>query len=299
MNLDQVRKTVLDKNKFTTLQNYIDFALHYLEYIEENKQATIVSQNEPKYNFFQYGQEAEYKITRPFNSQLLYDFRSFDTKFNGFINVLNYLKHDKQNAEIEDRNLINRTIYTLQQCIGFGLDSVSGNTAKKLNGDLFERLMLLVFRSVGISCKNGVVSVPIIVDGKELFKMQYQHDLIVENELDRNIRLFGSVKTTSKDRIDKIFMDKFLYSKLTETEIPYIAIFLHDVQRKNTKNENKYGISTTFLPGHFKGYTVKLNPLDGVYYFDPRPIMSSDELLKKHIKTFDNLICNDIWEFTK
>jgi len=66
---------------------------------------------------------------------------------------------------------------------------------------------------------------------------------------------------------------------------------------KNTRRENEYGINATFLPGHFKGYTVKLNPLDGVYYCDIRPNMQTENILKDHIKTFDNLLIEDIWKF--
>ncbi len=133
------------------------------------------------------------------------------------------------------------------------------------------------------------------VDGQKQFDMSYQHDLIIEEE--GKIKLIGSIKTSSKDRIDKIFIDKFLYSKLTETVVPHIAVFLNDVQRKNTAKENEYGINATFLPGHFKGYTVKLNPLDGVYYCDIRPNMLTEAILKDHIKTFDHLVCTDIWSF--
>jgi hypothetical protein len=111
------------------------------------------------------------------------------------------------------------------------------------------------------------------------------------------IKVIGSVKTSSKDRIDKIFIDKFFYSKLTETTIPHIAIFLNDVQRKKTKKENEYGINSTFLSGHFKGYTIKLNPLDGVYYCDIRPNMRTESILKDYIKTFDSLLIDDIWKF--
>jgi hypothetical protein len=88
---------------------------------------------------------------------------------------------------------------------------------------------------------------------------------------------------------------KFLYNKLTEKATPHIAIFLNDVQRK--EKEPKYGINATFLPGHFKGYTVKLNPLDGVYYCDIRPNMQTENILKDHIRTFDNLLIEDIWKF--
>lgn len=44
---------------------------------------------------------------------------------------------------------------------------------------------------------------------------------------------------------------------------------------------------------------VKLNPLDGVYYCDIRPNMTQDPVLKKHIRTFDHLLLNDIWELIK
>jgi hypothetical protein len=102
---------------------------------------------------------------------------------------------------------------------------------------------------------------------------------------------------SSKDRLDKVFIDKWLYCKLTETCIPHIAIFLNDVQRKNTREENRYGISATFLPGHFKGYTIKLNPLDGVYYCDLRPNMRTDPFLSKHIRTIDHFFCGDLGRF--
>jgi hypothetical protein len=125
--------------------------------------------------------------------------------------------------------------------------------------------------------------------------MSYQHDLIVRKN--DQLRILGTIKTSSKDRLDKMFIDKFLYSRLTETQIPHIAIIMNDVQRKTTRKENQYGINSTFLPGHFKGYTVKLNALDGVYYCDIRPNMATDEILKEQIKSLDYLLCEDIWNF--
>lgn len=127
--------------------------------------------------------------------------------------------------------------------------------------------------------------------------MSYQHDLIIkEGEV---VKAIGGVKTSSKDRLDKVFIDKFLYCKLTESCIPHLAIFLNDVQRKVAKKQNRYGINATFLPGHFKGYTIKLNPLDGVYYCDIRPNMESDPLLRQHIRTIDHFFCTDLWRFVK
>jgi hypothetical protein len=122
--------------------------------------------------------------------------------------------------------------------------------------------------------------------------MSYQHDLLL---LESNtLKVIGSVKTSSKDRLDKIFSDKFLYSKLTGTNLPHVAIFLNDVQRKRTPHENQHGINSTFLPGHFKGFTIKLNPLDGVYYCDMRPVMQTDPVLKDHIRTIDHFFCSDL-----
>ncbi len=57
------------------------------------------------------------------------------------------------------------------------------------------------------------------------------------------------------------------------------------------------GINATFLPGHFKVYTVKLNPLDGVYYCDIRPNMTTDPLLRQHIRTIDHFFATDLWRF--
>ncbi|HAS51967.1 MAG TPA: hypothetical protein DCS21_09600 [Gammaproteobacteria bacterium] len=195
------------------------------------------------------------------------------------------------------RQNVIRIIYTIQQSIGATLDALpagKSNQARKVNGDLFERLIRLLIVSIGIDCVSGTMQVPIKnSDGEELFKSSYQHDLLISKGSE--LKIIGSVKTSSKDRIDKVFMDKFLYNKLTETDLPHIAIFLNDVQRKKTKQENEYGINSTFLPGHFKAYTIKLNPLDGVYYCDIRPNMIQDSLLAQHIRTIDCLFYFDLW----
>lgn len=195
------------------------------------------------------------------------------------------------------RENLTRTIYTLQQSIGAALDGLpagKSNQARKVNGDLFERLIRLVIASLNVDCVSGTMQVPVKdAKGAELFKASYQHDLLISK--DAELKIIGSVKTSSKDRIDKVFMDKFLYGRLTDTALPHIAIFLNDVQRKNSKRENEYGVSATFLPGHFKAYTIKLNPLDGVYYCDIRSNMVSDALLSQHIKTIDHFFYSDLW----
>ena len=297
MNIEKIALQATDKSKFSTLESFIEFCELYLTYIADNLQAVIISQNENHYQFYQYDKSGNYQITRPINSTLMYDIKSFSQASNDYLKILRNMKNNN-NSDISLRNIINKTTYTIQQSIGAALDALpvgKSNTARKLNGDLFERFIRLIINEMGLSCVAGVVQIPVTVNGDKLFDMSYQHDLLLKDGDD--IKLIGSIKTSSKDRIDKIFIDKFLYNKLTEKQTPHIAIFLNDVQRKKNKKENQYGINSTFLPGHFKGYTVKLNPLDGVYYCDIRPNMLTESILKDHIKTFDNLLFSDIWDF--
>jgi hypothetical protein len=229
----------------------------------------------------------------------MYNLHEFEVKHKKFRQVLQNIKEvDKKRKSLRD--LLNNTTYTIQQSIGAAFDALpagKSNTARKLNGDLFENFIKLILHEMGIDNTSGVIHIPVKVKNEKLFKMSYQHDLIIKK--DEEIKVIGSIKTSSKDRIDKIFIDKFLYSKLSETQTPHIAIFLNDVQRKKTAKENEFGINSTFLTNHFKGYSIKLNPLDGVYYCDIRPNMKTDHFLKNHIKTFDRLLISDIWKLIK
>ena len=298
MNLKSLLDFVSDKQNFCHLDAYIKFCQRYLDFIADNGiQAVIVSQNEQQYRFFQYKKDGHFNITRPINANLMYDAQSARKIVFDFLPALRNAG-EISNDDTEHRELIRNSIYTIQQTIGAALDALpagKSNTARKINGDLFERLIRLLVTELGVDCTSGTIKVPVIVDGVEQFWMNYQHDLIIkEND---TIKAIGGVKTSSKDRIDKIFIDKFLYSKLTETSVPHIAIFLNDVQRKNTSVPKRYGVNATFLPGHFRGYTVKLNALDGVYYCDIRPNMTTDPFLRAHIRTIDHFFCSDLWGF--
>ncbi|MGD0897496.1 MAG: hypothetical protein ABR915_06640 [Thermoguttaceae bacterium] len=299
MRLKELVHRAADKGNFTALSDYLDFSTRFLTFLEHGLQAVIVSQNESHYRFFQYKQEGHFNVTRPINSHLMYSSQNADTLRKRFLDTLRNAR-DIAIRDSESRQVICRSIYTIQQSIGAALDALpagQSNTARKINGDLFERLMLLLVQTLGVDCRSGVVNIPVLVDGVEQFRMSYQHDLVLRTE--EELKAIGSVKTSSKDRLDKIFIDKFLYSRLTDTEIPHFAIFLNDVQRKKTKKDQVYGINATFLPGHFKVYTVKLNALDGVYYCDIRPNMCSDPMLSSHIRTIDHFFCGDLWQMLR
>jgi len=293
MNLEDLVKTASHKENFTELRHYVDFCREFLDFISVPGaiQAEIVSRNENHYRFLQF-KNAEFSISRPLNSNLLYTGKAVKKHLAQFFKIIADVRAMDTPA---NREVVNRAIYTIQQSIGASLDALpagQSNTARKINGDLFERFIRLLLVRVGVECTSGVVNVPIQVDGVEAFAMSYQHDLIIKSG--KLVKIIGSVKTSSKDRLDKIFIDKFLLAKLTGEEIPHVAIFLNDVQRKG-KTPKEYGVNSTFLPGHFKGYTVKLNPLDGVYYFDIRPNMLAEPILKDHIRTFDHFLFAEVW----
>lgn len=297
MKLSGLVKTASNKENFTELRHFVDFCLEFLNFKEMPGaiQAEIVSRNENHYRFIQF-KNAEFSVSRPLNSNLFYCCKVAKTELKKFLKILAAVKTSDTPA---NRQIVNRSVYTIQQSIGASLDALpagKSNTARKINGDLFERFIRLLLIRVGIECTSGVVKVPVKVDDADEFSMSYQHDLIVKSG--QFVKIIGSVKTSSKDRLDKIFVDKFLLAKLTGKNVPHVAIFLNDVQRKG-KNSDSYGVNATFLPGHFKGYTVKLNPLDGVYYFDIRPNMLTENILKDHIRTFDHFLFKELWEFLK
>lgn len=292
MTLLQLVEWAKTKNRFQTIDDYSSFCEEYLSFIFDGLQAVIVSQNENHYHFFQYREDGNFNVSRPINSNLMISIENFHSAKQDFNYAMQHIQEIKEEPHL--RELINKFIYTCQQMIGAALDALpagKSNKARKINGDLFERYIRLILQNIGIPVHDGVVSVPVIVDDQELFKMSYQHDIIVEEN--GEVRAIGSVKTSSKDRIDKIFIDKFLYNRLTNAATPHFAVFLNDVQRKG--REPHFGVNTTFLTGHFKGYTIKLNPLDGVYYCDLRPNMLIDDILSSQIRSLDVLLTEDIW----
>lgn len=279
---------------------FLDVADEYLNFTNfgesftPNIQADIVSQNESNYHFIQYKDDGHHCVTRPINSDIFLKVKEFSKARKTFEDSLSDIKEIKYDTDT--RKIINQIIYTCQQCIGCTLDALNNsNKAKKKNGSYFEILIRNTVKACGLNIddKDEVVLLP---DSKET--MKFEHDIILLNS-ENEEKAIGQLKTSSKDRIDKIFLDKYMYNKIKEVDIPHFAIFLNDVQRKENKNKALYGINSTFLPGHFKAYTVALNPLDGVYYLDLRPAITKDTFLNERIKTFDNFLVEDMWKFIK
>jgi hypothetical protein len=173
MNLEQLVNTVTNKRSFADLKAYLHFCAEYLHYIAEHLQAVIVSQNENHYCFYQYKQEGNFQITRPINANLMYDAKDFSKVSGEFLKILGQIKSIGP-QEQSVRTILNNVTYTIQQSIGATLDALpagQSNTARKLNGDLFEHLIRLIIEETGIVCRSGTIQIPIEVEGASAFKM--------------------------------------------------------------------------------------------------------------------------------
>lgn len=310
MGVGNLQRTVQNKEAFNALSEYFDACFTFLRLIEKLKPTRIVSPTHHNYIFFQYGRAFGHKITRPLNSDLYCEpSAEFKMAFERFMDFLADLKRYgerlvemKKYKQYIASHEINRVVYTIQQSIGCIGDSfLDSNQSRKRIGQLFETLVKLIIKELGVECEPRTIQIPL--PGHPSYEMSYELDLVFsrgkaivasETQLMHPKEVVGSVKTTSKDRIDKIFLDKFLLTKLLGRPIPVIAIFLHDVQRAKKANSN-FGINSTFKSNHFLGYTLALNKLDGVYYIDPRPEMRTNERLREQIFDFSQFLVRDLW----
>jgi hypothetical protein len=59
MTLKQLLAKATDKERFSSIEAYVEFARVFLGYVVDHIQATIVLQNEPHYHFWQYQKDVE------------------------------------------------------------------------------------------------------------------------------------------------------------------------------------------------------------------------------------------------
>lgn len=312
--LGDLQASVQDKSAFGNLDDYLTICRSFLSFLHRTSPTRIVSPSHLNYIFFQYGKDYGNKITRPLNIDLFFEsLTEFKATFERFMDFLEDMKKHQEaavdrriNKEFISSKKINKVVYTIQQSIGSIGDSFDNpNQSRKRVGQLFENLVKLVIQEVGLHCESRTINIPI--PDHSGYLLSYALDLVFsrekailasETELILPSETVGSVKTTSKDRIDKIFLDKYLLTRLIGREIRVVAIFLHDVQRAQ-KGDSIFGINSTFKTNHFLGYTVALNKLDGVYYVDPRPEMITDRRLSEHIQDFQQFLLKDLWKLSE
>jgi hypothetical protein len=314
LSLADLQASVQDRTAFNALEDYTKLSAAFLDFLACTKPTRIVSPSHHHYVFYQYGKDYGHKVTRPLNTNLFIPAAAdFVAAFGRFVTFLDDLKRRHGSLQITgatkaylESKEINKVIYTAQQSIGCVGDSFDNeNQSRKRIGQLFEALVKLVIKRLGLDCEPRTINLPI--PGFPGYEMSYELDLVFsrnkaiiasETKFIHPAEVVGSVKTTSKDRIDRIFLDKFLLQKLLGRQVPVVAIFLHDVQRAR-RGKSIFGINSTFKTNHFLGYTVALNKLDGVYYVDPRPEMATNERLREQIHDFQQFVTRDLWNLSK
>lgn len=236
---------------------------------------------------------------RPLNQELFIDDSDkFAIAFDRYLETTSEIRDKKTNFPAEERKNLDSVLYTIQQSIGVGLDLfVNPNSARKHVGNRFEELIKAVFTDLGIQNKKLVLKIPYFTDeGEKIYKCEtdlilspYKEVKSTTKSIDYN-ELVVSIKTTSKDRMGKIFMDRILMENFVHHKVKMIGIFLNDVQRKEKNN-----ISYTLVSGLFMVYTRFLTELEGVYYLDSPPNVFKPPY-SSHMRPFSELITTDIWK---
>ncbi len=239
------------------------------------------------------------KYIRPINQRLfIYSPDDFKNRFNEFRMLIEKLQVRNSNWDDSEKELIDSVLYTIQQSIGAGFDLLANpNSARKHVGNRFEELIKALFTEMGISNKKIILQIPYETDeGEKNYKAE--NDLILSpfkavkstsKNLDEN-EIVVSIKTTSKDRMGKMFIDKILLERFVKHDQKVIGIFLNDVQRKKSDN-----ISFTLVSGLFMVYSNFLTELEGIYYLDPPPNVFKKPY-SKHMSPFSELVTKDIWK---
>jgi hypothetical protein len=277
------------------LSDFEDLTIRVLEYLPN----VLSDRNEKNgYNIHSSQIAGTTKYIRPINQRLfIYSADDFRSKFIEFRIIIEKLKSRYMDWSYSDKELIDSILYTIQQSIGAGFDLLANpNSARKHVGNRFEELIKAFFTEIGIANKKTVLQIPYKTDeGEKTYKCE--NDLILSpytnvkstsKHLDEH-EIVVSVKTTSKDRMGKMFIDKILLERFVNHDQKVIGVFLNDVQRKENNN-----ISFTLVSGLFMVYSSFLTELEGIYYLDPPPNVSK-EPFNKYMKPFSELVTTDIW----
>lgn len=241
------------------------------------------------------------KPIRPFNKELfLREINIFDDYYDKFYNIIQQLLKKDVDFDSNDYKTIDKVLYTIQQSIGIGLDLVvEPNSSRKHVGNRFEELIRALLIAIDISTKKIVLTIPYETEEGEKY-YRCETDVIISpfksvKSDSQNINpdeIVISLKTTTKDRMPKIFIDKILMEKFLGHSIRMVGISQNDIQRKEDKGEIK--ISYTFVSNLFMVYTKFLTQLSGYYYLDV-PKRATETPFNQYIFPFSKFMLNDVW----
>lgn len=271
------------------------------------EETVVTTSGYENYSILDVNAIGEKRKVRPVNTDLFIDdVEAFNASAEAFHDFLIEISENKgPNAEITTQypefikgNRINETLYTFAQGVGIGLDALSSskNKARKHAGLRFESVIEKIIDTLGIENDNHFFKIPI---GDSDDEYSCEVDLILspsddiqstKTSLDPD-EMVVSIKTTSKDRMTKIFTDKMLMSQFLDQDVQLLAFFLHDVQRSGQD-----GIASTFVANNYYIYYEYLTPLEGTYFIDP-PKKIEDPGYNDKLSTFKDLIVSDLWDY--
>lgn len=241
---------------------------------------------------------------RPVNQDLFVtDAYELNFHCTNFIRLTEQLRNlrgnlDSLNGELQqfiEKGLIVKAIYTTLQAIGCILDTSTNTQASRKNfGQRFEDFVKVLLNQLGIANADFALKIKIPAIDR-YYRVLPDVIMNASGEIRSSRSVFDekdtilSVKTSSKDRMKLIFVDRFALKRILNSgKINYIALYHNDVQRSGTKN-----IRSTFVPDHYLVLCYVFGDLP-LYYLDP-PIISKDSRFHERIKTFDTFILHDIW----
>lgn len=284
------------QKKINSLEEFRDITCRVLTYIPE---VTSKVSKDRGFLIIQSYMGNSTKFSRPYNEDLYINQPAqFITEFTDMINLLKTVNQENQSYSENEYKNVDRVTYTIQQSIGIALDLLGNQNANRKHvGNRFEELMSLLVKEIGISNKKVVLKIPYEDSGvysceTDFVFSPYSEVRSNNTHIDER-EIVVSLKTTSKDRMGKIFIDKILMSKFVKRDVKVIGIFLNDIQRKK---EDKIGY--TFVAGLFMVYTNFLSKLDGVYFVDP-PLNATKEPYNKYVKTFSKFLLEDAYNFLR
>ncbi len=281
-----------------SLEEFRSITERILAYIPEMVDQTI---EDKEYLICSSTTSGRRKTIRPFKKTLfIMDANEFNGQYHAFSTIIKSLKNKVRSFEKRDFEIVDKIIYTIQQSIGIGLDLLAEpNSARKHVGNRFEELIRALFTAMNIPIRKVILSIPYETEeGQKHYRCET--DVIISpydsvRSDSQNIdpsEIVISLKTTTKDRMPKIFIDKILMEKFLGHPVRMVGISQNDIQRKEEKGEIK--ISYTFVANLFMVYTKFLAELEGYYYLDlPKRALQSP--FNKHIFPFSKFILKDIW----
>lgn len=271
------------------LDSFHDLTVRVLNYIPEV--ATVLFRNRG-YTVLSTKTGSSERIARPYNETL---FISDPTEFSSLFRDFRVaLERRSRQVPIDIGNAahaVDRCTYTIQQSLGIGLDLLGNpNAARKHVGNRFEELIRLIVQSMGFRNKKLVLKIPY-----EGGTYSCETDLVfgaadIVRSTSTSVHpdeVVVSLKTTSKDRMSKIFNDKMLMERFVGHPVKMVGIFLNDVQRKERNS-----IAYTFVAGLFMVYSQFMTSLDGVYFVDPPPQIV-DSPYNRYLSRFSEFVLKD------